>query len=393
GPPVMGDGTTARGRARSRWRRARWPLTVLLVVATATGIASLLPPTTDTTPYSPANAEGNGARAAARILQDQGVRVETADSTARVRSLAGPGSTVLVVGTVWLADDQLDQLVGTGADLVIIEPDTSWQVQHLTDGALGTVFAGSTSTREPRCADPTATAAGALTVSGGVVAQDDHAVVCWPGPGGDGAWGTVVREDGARVTVLADASTLTNDRLAQDGNAALVLRTLGRHETLVWYTPSIADTGEDGLGTGAPPALADLLPDWAGPVGLQLLVVLLALVVWRARSFGPVVTEPLPVVVRAAETTVGRGRLYRRARSRGHAAAALRAGTARRCAARLGLPRSAEAPALVDAVARAVRRPADEVAALLYGPPPTDDDGLLGLARRLDELESEVHRT
>ena len=31
--------------------------------------------------------------------------------------------------------------------------------------------------------------------------------------------------------------------------------------------------------------------------------------------------------------------------------------------------------------------------ALLYGPPPTDDRGLAGLARDLDHLESEVHRT
>ena len=35
----------------------------------------------------------------------------------------------------------------------------------------------------------------------------------------------------------------------------------------------------------------------------------------------------------------------------------------------------------------------EEVAGLLYGPPPKDDAGLAQLARRLDELESEVHRS
>src|SRR5665647_2284492 len=99
------------------------------------------------------------------------------------------------------------------------------------------------------------------------------------------------------------------------------------------------------------------------------------------------------VTVRAAETTLGRGRLYRRARSRGHAGAALRAGTARRAAARVGLPRSAGATDVIDALARATGRPIEQVAGLLYGPPPTDDAGLLQLARQLDELESEVHRT
>ena len=91
--------------------------------------------------------------------------------------------------------------------------------------------------------------------------------------------------------------------------------------------------------------------------------------------------------------TRGRGRLYRRSRSYGHAAAALRAGTATRAAARVGLPRTAGALAVIDALARATGRSSDEVAALLYGPPPTDDVGLAQLARRLDELESEVHRS
>lgn len=389
---VMGDGTTARSRARSRWRRAGWPLAVLAVAVVAAGIASLLEPVSDTDPYSPGNAGGAGSRAVAQILEDRGVQVRTAESTARVEALAGPGSTVLVVGTVLLDDTQLERLVDTGADLVVIEPDVPWHVELLTDGALTTRFGSATTAREPRCDEPTALAAGSLEVRGGVVAQDERGVVCWAGPEGDGAWGTVAAAGGAgRVTVLGDASVMTNDRLDEGGNAALVLRTLGRHDTLVWYRPSLTDAGgQDGL---APPAPSDLLPDWAGPVGLQLLLALLFLVLWRARGLGPVVTEPLPVVVRAAETTVGRGRLYRRARSRGHAAAALRAGTARRCAARLGLPRSAGAPAVIDAVTRAAGRPAQQVSALLYGPPPNDDAGLLQLARQLDELESEVHRT
>ncbi|RYV49504.1 DUF4350 domain-containing protein, partial [Pengzhenrongella frigida] len=85
--------------------------------------------------------------------------------------------------------------------------------------------------------------------------------------------------------------------------------------------------------------------------------------------------------------------LYRRSRSYGHAAAALRAGAASRSAARVGLPRSAGAPAVIEALARATAWSTEDVAALLYGPPPTDDSGLERLARRLDKLESEVHRS
>jgi hypothetical protein len=66
---------------------------------------------------------------------------------------------------------------------------------------------------------------------------------------------------------------------------------------------------------------------------------------------------------------------------------------ARRAAARIGLPRTAGATDVIDALARATGRSSQQVADLLYGPPPTDDAALLQLARQLDELESEVHRT
>ena len=200
----------------------------------------------------------------------------------------------------------------------------------------------------------------------------------------------MAESDGRRIVALSDMAPLTNQHLAEQGNAALVLRALGRHERLVWYIPSLDDVGTGGETEAAP---AQLLPPVVPLLALQLLLVVAVVALWRGRRLGRLVTENLPVVVRAGETTRGRGRLYRRGRSYGHAAAALRAGTAARSAGRLGLPRSAPAPLVVDAIARAAgRRPAD-VEALLYGPPPTDDRGLARLARDLDHLESEVHRT
>jgi hypothetical protein len=107
---------------------------------------------------------------------------------------------------------------------------------------------------------------------------------------------------------------------------------------------------------------------------------------------GPLVVEDLPILVRSAEATRGRARLYRAARARGHAAAGLRASAADRIASRLGLARSSDANTVVDAVVAATNRPSQQVADLLYGPPPADDAALAELARRLDILESEVHR-
>ncbi|WP_456788019.1 DUF4350 domain-containing protein [Cellulomonas sp. P5_C5] len=388
---VVGDGTSTRSRSARRWRRARWPLGLLALVVVA-GILSALPePRTSTLTLAPDNPGDLGARAAAQILGRQGVDVRYVRHIADVEALAGPGSTVLVVGDYLLTDEQVDALDATDADLVLV--DAGWALGVLTSSlASSGGYTDAPELRSAQCDDPDAVVAGAITASGDLLATGPGAVVCFPAPGTStdvgGAY-AVVESDGRRIVALTDMAPFTNEHLAEQGNAALVLRALGRHERLVWYIPSLDDAGSGGSapGTGA------LLPPVVPILALQLLLVVVVAALWRGRRLGRLVTERLPVVVRAGETTRGRGRLYRRGRSYGHAAAALRAGTAARSATRLGLPRSAPAPLVVDAISRASgRRPAD-VESLLYGPPPTDDRGLARLARDLDHLESEVHRT
>ena len=224
-----------------------------------------------------------------------------------------------------------------------------------------------------------------------MLATDDRATVCFSAGNPQAGAYAVTTQNGRAVRVIADSTILTNAHITQAGNAALALRALGKHEQLTWYLPRPASydqvQGAGGRNLGA------FFPPGTGPVVAWLGLLLVVVAVWRGRALGRVVSEPLPVTVRAAETTVGRARLYRRARSRGHAAASLRAATARRSAARVGLPRSADAPAIITALAAATGRSTDEVADLLYGPPPTDDVALRALARALDQLESEVHRT
>ncbi len=116
------------------------------------------------------------------------------------------------------------------------------------------------------------------------------------------------------------------------------------------------------------------------------------IVVWRARRLGPPVTEPLPVVVRAAEVVEGHGRLYRRARAHDRAAAALRAATVRRLAEEAGLPRPASVDDVVTATARATGREAGAIRRLLTGPPPDGDPALVTLAGDLQELERAAGR-
>lgn len=386
---VTGDGTTARSRAARRWRAARWPLAVLLLVAIVAGLAALSRPAVSSTPLAPDNAGPNGARALAQVLGDQGVEVAYVTTTADAASRADAGTTLLVTSDLNLLPEQVDALLATEADLVLLEPGYDL-LEGATDGtgSLGDDWSSPDSLRSPQCTDPDAVAAEEIRSTGfGLTASGPGSVVCFPGddsPPDTGAY--LVHEGQRRVVAFDDATLLTNARVDQDGNAALALRALGRHETLTWFVPDLLDTSS----TGDSSVGAAALPPWVTIVLVQLLVVALFAALWRGRRLGPLVTEDLPVVVRASETTRGRGRLYRRSRSRGHAAAGLRAHGADRMASRLGLPRSAAAPVLIDAIVRATHRPAEQVAHLLYGPPPADDAALLELARHLDQLESEV---
>lgn len=391
--PVLGDGTTGASRARSRWRRARWPVAVLTALVALAGLSAIARPATSSTPLAPDNPGPNGGRAVAEVLGDRGVDVTYVQTVAEAVGAADEGTTLLVAESTYMLDEQADALVGTPADLVLVSPS-----EHLLSAATGGAaelaydWSDGGATRSPQCDDPAAQAAGALS-SGGIgfrLASADG-TLCFPSPGSAQVGAYLVHEaDGRTVRAVDTAAVLRNDSVTEDGSAALALWSLGEHERLVWLVQDPFDTTVSGTGDEDPAAV---LPPWTGVVALQLLVVVLAVVVWRARRLGPLVTEDLPVVVRASETTRGRGRLYRRAGSRGHAAAGLRASTADRLAARLGLPRSADAPSLVDAVARATDRPTDQVAQLLYGPPPADDAALLELARHLDQIESEVYHS
>lgn len=386
---VLGDGSTARSRGAERWRRWRPWLVVLAVAVVGALVLALPSPPTSTTPGAPDNPTASGARAAARVLERQGVDVRYVTTTRAAVGAAASGGTVLVVGDQWLSAQQVDALAALDNDLVLV--DAGWALTSLAPDVVATGGTAPRAARPAACDDPDATAAGTITAAGGYEDVGGSAVLCFPSsPGADDGAYVVVEQDGRRLVALADMEPLTNEALADEGNAALVLRMLGRTDRLVWYVPSLDDAGlvPDGA-AGA--SLTDLVP-WVGPVLAWLLLVLAVTVVWRGRRLGAVVAEPLPVVVRSAETTRGRGRLYRRARAHGHAGAALRAGTAARVAHRLGLPRSADAPTLIDALVRATGRDARGVETLLYGPPPTDDAALLRLADDLHHLESEVHR-
>lgn len=391
---VRGDGTTTTSRFAARLRSWRWPLAALGAILLAGAVLVSLTTQTSAVRFAPDNPSSDGGMALAQVLGDQGVEVVYTTSVAQAIGASGPGTTLLVANDYGMAEDVARSLLDTGSAVVLIAPGADLlaaatsQVTHA-----GTASTGATTAQ---CDDPDAVAAEEITSVGSgfrLTADAGSAVLCFLQPTASGdpvghyaAFPLDGAADGPLARALDDATVLTNGSITEAGNAALGLRMLGQTDRLVWLLPEQPLVGEPA------PGLIDMMPPWAGPVGVQLLLLALVTALWRGRRLGPLVTEDLPVVVQASETTRGRGRLYRRSRAHGHAGAALRARSADRMAQRLGVPRSAGADAVVDAVARASGRPAQQVGALLYGPPPSGDVELTRLATDLDQLESEVHR-
>jgi hypothetical protein len=171
-------------------------------------------------------------------------------------------------------------------------------------------------------------------------------------------------------------------------NAALALRLLGQQAHLIWY---VADSTDLASGEGF--SLSRLLPPWLAPSAILLVFGVLALMLLRGRRLGPLVTEPLPVVVRAVESTLARGRIYRRTGDQDHAVAILVSATRRRITETLGLPPQTRVEAVADAAAARAGRDPRLVRELLSTTTVPTNARLADLGRRLTELENEVRRS
>jgi hypothetical protein len=370
--------------ATARWRAARTPLLIGLLVLLAALTVSVTADRTTRGLLDPAAVDRSGSRAVAQLLRDRDVAVDTVRTGDGVAAAGVEGTTVLVAFPDRLGPRQLDAVRGSRADLVLVAPGPE-ALAVLAPGAELVTLRAPESTEPPECTLPAAQAAGPAT-TGGRLYRAAGATACYPA--GDGA-GLLRLRDGPRtITVLGTPTPLTNAELASDGNAALALNLLGAHPRLAWFLPV-----PEGPPAGDERSLTELIPPGWTWAALQLAVAVVLAALWRGRRLGPVVAEPLPVVVRAAEAVEGRGRLYRRAGALGHAADALRTATRARLAPLLGTEPGDPPPALVEAVAARTGRPPADVGELLYGAAPRDDAALVALAATLDNCEREVRRS
>jgi hypothetical protein len=363
------------------WQRYQRVLLVVFIVILGAIIVAALSNQTRRGYLDPEGVNESGARAAVRLLESQGVAVTQARTVAVAAEAASAGGTLVVTTPDLLRPEQVRQLRATGADLVLIAPEVT--VAEFSD-RISTNGDARPDSLEPDCDLPEAERAGTARMGGVVYYAEAPAVSCYP-VAGDATLVDDRIDDGGRLIVLGSAEPIMNRYLDDEGNAALVLGLLGRHPDLVWYRPTLED-----FDAGQPTPLTELMPDWVRAGAWQLAIAALLAAWWQGRRLGRIVPEPLPVVIRAAETTEGRARLYRRGRARDHAGATLRAAASDRLRSRLALPRDADPAATAEAVAARTSRSEAEVNRILFGPEPPDETSLVRLASDLDNLEQEV---
>lgn len=375
-----------------RWLRRHRTWTVLGVVFVAALVLTAviqLRPHGDQEALSIRNAAPDGARAVAEILGRHGVAVEQSASFESTRQAiedarrAGEGSAVLLYdANGYLGRDQLRYLSAAADRLVVVTPRLNTLLGLDSGIRQSGVVRDGTGSLEPRCGEPDPTAAGAVSAGDGFLY--DGPVVCYAQTEGRG--GLYAASSNGRILVLGNGKLLSNGGLAAEGNAALALRSVGAEQRLIWYLPGIADVPA----VKKPVTLSDLAAPWTRVLGPWLALVAVLAMFWRGRRLGPLVVEPLPVVVKAVETAEGRARLYHDARAVDRASDVLRAGTLVRLAKTLRLGPDAGAAAISDAAARHLDRSPESVSGILDAEPRTEAD-LVRWAQQLERLEKEVH--
>jgi hypothetical protein len=366
--------STATGpTARTVLRSGRGPVLVLLALVATGFLLAAYVGTSAKQSLDPAAYTPDGAHAIAALLADRGVAVRRVETVAD----SAPGGTVFVPVADAFTAAELHELATRSGPVVVIGATGSRLDalgSGLTDGPDAAV-----ATRDASCALPAAVRAGDVEIGGPTYRSTQPSTDCYASSGS-----ATLLQRGA-LTLLGSPDLFTNDKLANRGNAALALGLLGTQPEVQWLLPR---PGARSVDSGK--SLNDLVPTAVKLAALQLLVAAGVLALWRARALGPVVSEALPVVVRAAEAVEGRSRLYRASHSRATGAEALRAGARDRLARRLGLGPETSRQAMVAAVVAHTAVDPVTVDALLYGAAPTGDDALVELADDLDMLILEV---
>lgn len=369
--------TSPEPRPRRSWWR-RWRGRIAAIVVFVIGVTAIV-----IVSFGSGNASGtnnprstgaSGTAAISALLSRNGVSVRIVDTDPEAARIAG--ATLVISNLSALTRPRFAALLEARPERVVVMARYASEAAGIGLAVRASPEAIPDGPVAPGCSEPVAVAAGPLRVPSPLLrAIETPDAVCYGEQGGAG----YLRFTVAGVPVHVITGLVSNQVLAQEGNAAFGLNLMGHNRQLVWlYATNTAGAQAD-----------PFLPQWfvTAMWGLALAVVVVA--IWRGRRFGPILDERLPVVVKASETVEGAGRLYMRIQARDQAARHLRAATLRRLSRLYG---PSDPAALAEVVAARVGRATSDVRAILAGPDPTTDAELLQLRQALDTLEQEARQ-
>ena len=364
----------------ARWIGATLGVTVLVLVTIAVFQGSVGRQRAE----DPRSSTRQGTGALGQLLSDDGIRIRATDRVAAATELSDSSATLVVARPGQLTAAEARQLMDRHpARVILLRPPAAaleaFGVQAEATPPRPGVF-------QPDCPLDAAMLAGPIEVDdpvAGYRASGFTEAACYPTGGGY----AYLRVAGTLGTLDLVGGGLSNAAIGKEGNAAFAMNLLGSRPRLVWLMATRTPETGGSTGGGQEPTL---LPSWWQIGVVQAAVALIVVGIWRGRRLGPILSEPLPVTVRASETVEGHGRLYYRLAARDRAAEALRTATRLRLSRSFG---TADDPGvLADAVARRTARSPTEISQLLGAPVPATDDELIALANHLDRLEREARQ-
>ena len=379
----------AEHRMSARGRALSWAAVLLGVVVLVVAVRR---PAGEGVPLDPTSTGSLGAKALVTLLGEGGsdVRVSARPPTADRR-------TVIVLRDTFdtVRSDALTSWVEAGGTLIVTDPTSGLtQARPYLPPING---AQAVEDVRQSCPDiPALRGLGTVRTGGSLVydrkGRAPGAVGCFTAEGGD--WLVATPLGRGTVVALGGAGPFTNANLDEADAAGLAVALLTPEpgtptQVMSDLAPDARELGVEDGDDGDGDDLAGL-PRGARVAGIQLLVVFLALALWRGRRLGRPVVEDPPVEIPGSELVVAVGDLYQKGHHRRRAAEAL-AGNARRSVSeRLGLPRSADASTVAEVAASRTGLSVQQVHAAVAPSDPPDDAALVALARATDELTTHL---
>ncbi len=360
-------------------RRLRISVLVASFVGVAIVAAWLAAPTPqDGLPLAPDSAAEDGTMALVETLEALG-----ADVVVEPTPPDDADTALLLVDNIDEDTRAAWREVATrGGTLVVADPSSELAPDQVGDSAFGLIDPPM----RAQCDLPALEEVAEVQTAGGATLDvPPGAVGCFPRGGGH--WLVAMPQGSGVVVATGGASFVTNDALADTDNAMLAAALLAPRpgDVVAIAPPDFAAAGE---GQG----LAELIPDGAWLLAIQLTIAFVVLILWRVRRLGPPVVEEGEVALPGSELVIGLGNLYHQTGSAHYAARMLREDLRSSAAARLGLePQSGIAEVAEAAVG--VGLDPDLVHNALTGPVPRSDAGLVDLAGDIEKARMGLSRT